>query len=63
MNPVDPQLESAWFEPLKLKCEKLVSTLCFHFNLYHYLMGIASANLDATNSAGPVYRLSVGLYK
>jgi hypothetical protein len=29
-------LESAWFEPLSLKCEKLVSDFAFKFNLYRY---------------------------
>jgi hypothetical protein len=29
LNPVDPQLESAWFQPLNLKCDILVSKICF----------------------------------
>ena len=36
LNPVDPQLESAWFQPLKLKCDFLVSKFAFKFNLYRY---------------------------
>jgi hypothetical protein len=34
LNPVDPQLESAWFlQPLNLSSEKLVSILCFQIRL------------------------------
>jgi hypothetical protein len=33
LNPVDPQLESAWFQPLNLSSEKLVSKLCFQMQL------------------------------
>jgi dihydroxyacetone kinase len=29
-------LESAWFQPLKLKCEKLLSKFAFKFDLYRY---------------------------
>jgi hypothetical protein len=34
LNPVDLAIESAWFQPLKLKCNILVSN--FAFNLYRY---------------------------
>jgi hypothetical protein len=34
LNAVAPQLESAWFQPLKLKCGFLVSI--FAFNLCRY---------------------------
>jgi hypothetical protein len=31
------QLESAWFQPSKFKCDILVSQVCFHtFDLYRY---------------------------
>jgi hypothetical protein len=33
LNPVEPQLESAWFQPLKLKCDILVSKLCFQIQI------------------------------
>ena len=37
MNAVDPQLESAWFQPVRLKNEKLVSNFGFKLNLYRYI--------------------------
>jgi hypothetical protein len=33
LNSVDPQLESAWFQPLNLKCDLLVSKFAFKFNV------------------------------
>jgi hypothetical protein len=37
LNPVYPELESAWFQPWSLKFDILVSKFCFHkFNLYCY---------------------------
>jgi hypothetical protein len=30
LNAVDPQLETAWFQPVSLSSENLVSSLCFH---------------------------------
>jgi hypothetical protein len=38
LNPVDPQLESAWFhQPLNLQSDILVSNFaCLKFNLYRY---------------------------
>jgi hypothetical protein len=36
LNPIDPQLESARFQPLSLSSEKLVSKFAFKFNLRHY---------------------------
>jgi hypothetical protein len=33
LNAVDPQLESARFQPLKLKCDILVSKICFQMQL------------------------------
>jgi hypothetical protein len=36
-----PQLESAWFRPLSLKCDLTVSNLCaFKRNLYRYIVEI-----------------------
>jgi len=46
LNPVDPQLESAWFEHSSLSSEKLVSKYAFKFNLYpttRVLANIAAA--------------------
>jgi hypothetical protein len=45
LNPVDPPLESAWFQPLNLSSEKLVSNFAFQagFNSYRY----APAHVDA----------------
>ena len=40
LNPVDAvALESAWFQPLNLSTEILVSKFAFKFNLYHYASG------------------------
>ena len=36
LNSLDPQLESAWFQHLILKCDLLVSKFPFKFNLYRY---------------------------
>ena len=36
MNPGAAQLESAWFQPLQLKCDFLVSSLCFQIQLVRY---------------------------
>jgi hypothetical protein len=33
LNSVDPKLGSAWFQPLSLKCDILVSSLCFQMQL------------------------------
>jgi hypothetical protein len=41
LNPVDPQLESASFQPLSLSSEKLVSKFAFKFNVYRYSEGVA----------------------
>jgi hypothetical protein len=36
-NAVDPHLETAWFQPLNLKCDILVSKFASKFNLYRYM--------------------------
>jgi hypothetical protein len=36
LNPVDPQLESAWFQTLNVKYVFLVSTIALKCNLWHY---------------------------
>jgi hypothetical protein len=37
LNPVDLQLETAWFQPLNLLSEELVSNFAaFKLNLYRY---------------------------
>ena len=36
LNAVDPKLESAWFQPLSLKCDLLVSKFAFKFSLCRY---------------------------
>jgi hypothetical protein len=49
-NPVDPELESAWFQTLKLKCDFRVSNyFAFKFYLCRY-----------TTAAPPTL---VGMYK
>ena len=39
MNAVDPQLESARFQPLNLKCDILVSKFAFKCDLHRYIEG------------------------
>ena len=39
MNAVDPQLERAWFQPLDLSNEKLLSNFAFKCKLYRYTAG------------------------
>jgi hypothetical protein len=39
-NQVDSALQSAWFQPLNLSSEFLVSKFAFKFNLYRYIVGI-----------------------
>ena len=39
-NAVDPQLESAWFQPVKLSNEKLLSSLCFQMQLVPLQQGV-----------------------
>jgi hypothetical protein len=41
-KPVDPQLESAWFQPLHLSSEILVSSLCFQMHLVPLQRGTRS---------------------
>jgi hypothetical protein len=36
LNAIDPELESAWFQPLSLTRDILVSKFAFTFNLYRY---------------------------
>jgi hypothetical protein len=46
LKSVDPQLESAWFQPLNLKCNILVSKVAaFTCNLYRYSENAARENL------------------
>jgi hypothetical protein len=33
LNPVDPELESAWYQPLSLSSEKLVLKVCFQIQV------------------------------
>jgi hypothetical protein len=39
LNSVDPEREGAWFHPLNLNCDLLVSTFAFTCNLYRYIKG------------------------
>jgi hypothetical protein len=39
LNAVDPQLATAWFQPLSLWSENLVSMFAFKCNLYRYSLG------------------------
>jgi hypothetical protein len=41
-----PQLESAWFQPLNLKCDILVSKFAFTFNLCRYLPALTALYAD-----------------
>jgi hypothetical protein len=48
LNAVDPQLETAWFQPLNLSNEKPVSTFAaFKCNLYLYAEGSVRASLPS----------------
>jgi hypothetical protein len=47
LNPVDPYHESAWFQPLNLKCDILVSNFAFKCNLYRYNAGASAADEEA----------------
>jgi hypothetical protein len=38
LDRVYPQLESAWFQPLSLTCDVLVSKFAFKFNVYRYAL-------------------------
>ena len=42
LNPVDPQLETAWFQPLSLLSENLISKFAFKFSSYRYIKGPAA---------------------
>ena len=54
LNPVDPQLESAWFQPLKLKCDFLVSNFAVKLNLYRYTtVGVVGGESSATGIVDP----------
>ena len=50
MKSVDPYLKSAWFQPLHLKCDFLVSNFAFKCNLLsHYILGpLALTHLAST---------------
>jgi hypothetical protein len=58
-NPVDPQLESVWFQPL-LSNEKLVSKFAFKCNLYRYLKLLGNLDDPRYNTAPDGW--SVGLH-
>jgi hypothetical protein len=45
LNAVDPALESAWFQPLNLKCDILVSKFAFKCNLYRYTQDLAMLSM------------------
>jgi nitrile hydratase len=55
VNAADPQLESAWFQPLNLKCDILVSKFAFKFNLYRYPE--ERAFFGNAQSTQPLYRV------
>ena len=55
LNPlIDPQLESAWFQPLKLKCENRVSNFAFFQNqlVYWYRYVTDSMNVSMGEETG-----------
>jgi hypothetical protein len=39
LKPVGTRVESAWFKQLKPKCDKVLSSLAFNFNLRRYNQG------------------------
>jgi hypothetical protein len=43
LNPVDPQLESTWFQPLSKSSDKLVSSLCFQIQPVPLQLGLLAA--------------------
>jgi len=36
LNPIEPRVESAWLQRLKLNCDEQVSSFAFNFNLRRY---------------------------
>jgi hypothetical protein len=54
LNALDPELESAWFQPLSLSSEKLVSKFGFsNANLYRYSAALLSGDVIAFLSLAP----------
>jgi len=43
LKRVEPRLESAWCQLLKLRCDQLLSRFAFSFNLRPYLESVKSA--------------------
>jgi hypothetical protein len=63
LNPVDPQLESAWFQPVNLQCDLLVSSLSFqmqlvllHNDAFDVVVGVG-VNLDNAEPTTCVNRI------
>ena len=59
LNPDYPQLESAWFQTLNLKCDILVSKFAFKCNLYRCYTSASYPGKDLYGNADPV--AAVGL--
>jgi hypothetical protein len=52
LNPLHPSLESAWFQPLNLKCDLLGFKVCFQIQLHHLLRGDVHAADKERDGAG-----------
>jgi hypothetical protein len=44
LDKLNPELESAWIQTLSLKCDLLVSSLCFQFSFNRYIPGLKIMN-------------------
>jgi len=42
-KPVEPRVDSVWFQRLKQNCDKLLSNFAINFNLRHYTKGLVLA--------------------
>jgi Cu+-exporting ATPase len=68
MKPIEPLVESAWFQRLKLTCDTPLSKFALNFNLRHYIMGVSIASFLKWGLATPVQfvvgaRFHIGAYK
>jgi len=61
-KPIEPRVESAWFQRSNLKAnwDELVSSFAFNFNLRHYIKAGDTLNVTLQNDlAGGVLRSEV----
>jgi hypothetical protein len=52
LNPVEPRVEGAWFQSLKLKYDELSSNFAFKFDLRCYTMAMCYCNRLTTSPGG-----------